>query len=282
MKKLIIASTIALCLSASLTQTAQASSYSADPEVKKSEKTNEAIGFGGGALAGAAIGGPVGALVGGVFGLLIADDVNGDNQLDNKNDELALANKNISIQQRDLLALQASINKMQQEQMIQLASFDDQNNVNWLNDLANFETNLQFKTASFLVEDIYKDQIKHLASILVSYPQLRVKVTGFADKRGDSEYNKALSEQRALAVKSLLVANNVDAKQIIVSGEGETDLGKTSVATSLANVPGNISHGTLEGTSENANTQLNREDLFFARKVNVSLLKPNEQLTAAN
>jgi peptidoglycan-associated lipoprotein len=272
MKKLIIATTIALCLNAAYTPLANASTYSAKPEQKKIEKTNEIIGFSSGAIAGAAVGGPLGAIVGGIFGILISDDVNDKSRLENANSTIAQADQSLKQQQQSIIALQTDIQKMQHQQMTQLASFDDQSNDTWLNQISHFETNLQFKTASFLVEDIYKSQLNSLASILLNYPQLKVKVSGFADNRGDYQYNKNLSEQRAQAVKDYLVNNHVKPTQISISGEGETTV--SAIKTNL-----------VDNTDLNVDQQqrsINSENLFFARKVNITLVNPNQQMTAAN
>jgi sortase system peptidoglycan-associated protein len=263
MKKLILATTIAMSLNAAFTPSASAGSYSADDEQKKIEKTNEAIGFGSGALAGAAVGGPLGAMIGAIFGILIADDVNDKDQLASANSRLELANNEVEQQQQNIIALQTNIQKMQHKQMVQLVSYNEASNDTWLNELSNLETNLQFKTASFIVEDVYKSQLNSLAAILSSYPQLKVKVTGYADNRGDSSYNKNLSEQRAEAVKRYLEENMVKPSQISISGEGETTVSSTT-------------------TSQGNDRIETREDLFFARKVNLSLVKPNQQMTAAN
>ncbi len=273
MKKLILATSIAFCLATGAAQNALASNKPQQPETKQSEKTNEMIGFGSGALAGGAVAGPLGAIIGGIFGIMIADDVNGDKQLKQANQALAQADHRATMQEQSVSALQTEIGAMQQQQMIQLAAFDEQSShqdsQQWLHDLTHFETNLQFKTASFLIADIYLEQLNSLASLLISYPQLSVKLTGFADQRGDSQFNKELSEQRAAAVKHYLVNNKVNSNQIHATGMGET----------------NINTLTLIGNTENnadKSNQSNIEDLFFARKVKVNLLKSSEHMTAAN
>jgi len=264
MKKLLVATTIAICLSNAFTPAAQASTYSDLPEQKNNEKTNEMIGFSSGAITGAAVAGPLGAIIGGVFGIMIADDINGDAQLGKAKENLAQATHSLALQQQSIIVLQTNLQKMQRQQMVQLAAYDEQTSDNWLNEIGNFETNLQFKTASFLVEDVYTSQLNSLASILTSYPKLKVKVTGFADKRGDSTYNKILSEQRAKAIKKYLIDNSVNADQINISGEGETSI--TAINVSV----------------DGKQSATNIEDLFFARKVNIRLIKPNQQMTAAN
>jgi len=49
----------------------------------------------------------------------------------------------------------------------------------------------------------------------------RFMVEGHTDDIGSAEYNQALSERRAAAVKSFLVDRGVDASRITVSGKGE-------------------------------------------------------------
>jgi sortase system peptidoglycan-associated protein len=262
MKKLLIASTIAVCLTGTFSSTVNANAHSSTVEQDRVEKTNEVIGIGTGALAGAAVGGPLGALIGGIFGVLVADDVNDKSRLDSANTKLMQAKQSMEKQQQNIIALKTSIQKIQNQQMVQLASNDEDSNNSWLSEMTNFETNLQFKTASYSLEDIYKNQLDNLALILSTYPQLKVKVTGYADKRGDSSYNKDLSEQRALAVKQYLIKNDVSEEQISIVGRGETGL---SLSTTSGKEP-----------------VVSIEDLFFARKVNLSFIGPKQQMTAAN
>lgn len=59
-------------------------------------------------------------------------------------------------------------------------------------------------------------------SIGQRYGAQQVRVMGFADSRGDKNYNKALSEQRAEAVKSYLVTNGkIAADRVSVEPMGE-------------------------------------------------------------
>jgi outer membrane protein OmpA-like peptidoglycan-associated protein len=61
-----------------------------------------------------------------------------------------------------------------------------------------------------------------VGSIGQRYPGSEVRVMGFADSRGDKSYNKALSEERAEAVKNYLVANGkIDATRLSVEPMGE-------------------------------------------------------------
>jgi outer membrane protein OmpA-like peptidoglycan-associated protein len=59
-------------------------------------------------------------------------------------------------------------------------------------------------------------------SIGQRYTTQQVRVMGFADSRGDKSYNKALSEQRAEAVKNYLVTNGkIAADRVSVEPMGE-------------------------------------------------------------
>ncbi|MFD2719135.1 OmpA family protein [Hymenobacter monticola] len=59
-------------------------------------------------------------------------------------------------------------------------------------------------------------------SIGQRYGTSQVRVMGFADSRGDKDYNKDLSEKRAEAVKNYLVSNgSIDAGRVSVEPMGE-------------------------------------------------------------
>jgi outer membrane protein OmpA-like peptidoglycan-associated protein len=80
-------------------------------------------------------------------------------------------------------------------------------------------------------------------SIGQRYGTRQVRVMGFADSRGDKSYNKALSEQRAEAVKNYLVNNGkIAADRISVEPMGEA----MPVAT----------NATAEGRQENRRVEI--------------------------
>ena len=59
-----------------------------------------------------------------------------------------------------------------------------------------------------------QDILKRQAAWLASYPDIRVLVPGNADERGTREYNLALGERRANAVKEYLVSLGVSASRV--------------------------------------------------------------------
>ena len=61
------------------------------------------------------------------------------------------------------------------------------------------------------------------ASIGQRYATQQIRVMGFADSRGDKNYNRALSEKRAEAVKNYLVnTSKIDAARVSVEPMGES------------------------------------------------------------
>lgn len=65
------------------------------------------------------------------------------------------------------------------------------------------------------------EQIRQNASVLVKDPSLQVQVEGHCDKRGTSEYNLALGEQRAKSVSAMLISFGADAKKVTIVSYGE-------------------------------------------------------------
>jgi peptidoglycan-associated lipoprotein len=59
-----------------------------------------------------------------------------------------------------------------------------------------------------------QDILKRQAAWLASYPNVRILIAGNADERGTREYNLALGERRANAVKEYLVSLGVSASRV--------------------------------------------------------------------
>lgn len=59
------------------------------------------------------------------------------------------------------------------------------------------------------------------AEFLLTHPSFNIVIEGHADERGTPEYNIALGERRALAVKSYLQGRGVPANQISVVSYGK-------------------------------------------------------------
>jgi peptidoglycan-associated lipoprotein len=59
------------------------------------------------------------------------------------------------------------------------------------------------------------------AQYLAINPQVTVRLEGHADERGSREYNLGLGENRANAIRSLMMAEGVSDNQMVVVSYGE-------------------------------------------------------------
>ena len=67
----------------------------------------------------------------------------------------------------------------------------------------------------------YNDLIAAQARRLVAHPALRVRLEGHTDERGSREYNIALGERRAQAVRRALLLQGVSDSQVVTVSYGE-------------------------------------------------------------
>ena len=65
--------------------------------------------------------------------------------------------------------------------------------------------------------------LNEIVDILARSPQLKLIVTGYADKTGDAAKNLLLSQQRANSVKQFLVNSGLSADRFITKYYGDRD-----------------------------------------------------------
>ncbi len=80
---------------------------------------------------------------------------------------------------------------------------------------------LQFETGSSKLTERSKDQVGTMAAILKAYPNVAIKIGGYTDNVGDSEFNLKLSDARALRVKEELTALGIAADRLESEGYGQ-------------------------------------------------------------
>lgn len=66
-----------------------------------------------------------------------------------------------------------------------------------------------------------RSKIDAVAKVLKSKPETKVQVEGHCDERGTEEYNRALGERRALAVREYLINSGISADRIFTISYGE-------------------------------------------------------------
>ena len=94
------------------------------------------------------------------------------------------------------------------------------------------ESKLRAEKIKFMYEDVYfkkghyglsseaQEIIKRKATWLINNPDLKVIIEGHTNNRGSKEYNFALGDRRAGAVKSFLIRHGVESPRLIAVSYG--------------------------------------------------------------
>jgi len=78
-----------------------------------------------------------------------------------------------------------------------------------------------FDFDSAAIKPTERSKIDAVAQVLKSKPNTKVQVEGHCDERGTEEYNRALGERRALAVREYLINAGISADRIFTISYGE-------------------------------------------------------------
>ena len=190
--------------------------------VKQKEQKNVLLGMGSGAAIGASVAGPVGGIIGSIVGIFIGDNVNNQSRADNLQAKLGQSESELLALQQEYHQTLTAFKQLKAEQSrIQVAPLEREVRPVDLSELLDSQANIQFKTASWKLEQHYVEQLDKVAEQLKQDHKLVVQLYGYADRRGDEDYNLALSEKRAEQVKHYLLSQGVQAVQIETAGYGE-------------------------------------------------------------
>ena len=85
-----------------------------------------------------------------------------------------------------------------------------------------FDSEILFPTNSSYLTEKAKADLKKLVDVLKQQGQVKIKVDGHTDKTGTPEYNKWLSDKRAVSVKTYAVSLGLPADIISTTGYGDT------------------------------------------------------------
>lgn len=211
MSKLIISGFIALCMFNIVAH--------ADPVPPDSEafRHKEGIGLGMGAVIGGLIAGPPGAIVGMAGGLWLGgNDQKKDETIAGLNEDLLNKDTNLVIMQGRFRDLQSSYGK----ELQQVAA---RNRLSSLQELSkSISLTVYFRTGSATINDDTGPRIEKLAAFLQQFPDIRLLVEGYADKRGTPDFNRKLGNQRARAVEAALLEAGIAPKRILTHSYGES------------------------------------------------------------
>lgn len=173
----------------------------------------ENIGVSAGAVIGVVAGGPVGLIVGAAIGAKIGDSFHDKSeQIDELHGTLSSSRETVAELETDLSQLSGQVTQLQKTAHPELVSLMQ----------AGIDMDLLFRTDETVLTDTTGDRLAQLASTLAQMPEVYVQLDGYADERGDAEYNYALSEKRVEFVRNLFIAAGVSPVRINSAAHGES------------------------------------------------------------
>jgi outer membrane protein OmpA-like peptidoglycan-associated protein len=175
---------------------------------KQSSSKQERIGVGSGLAIGALAGGPFGALIGAAAGAWLGDRYH---QQSVKNDMLE-ADLAQSTQERARLGTSVAEAHAQSAQLAEL-----------LERRTELETQVVFRTNESMLPPGAFEQLKKVGALASTMPEMRIRVSGYADARGTDEMNSMLSKERADAVAAVLAGEGIDPGRLVIEAHGETE-----------------------------------------------------------
>jgi outer membrane protein OmpA-like peptidoglycan-associated protein len=205
-----------------------AAALAAEPEHRPPQ---EPLGFVSGAVIGGFAAGPIGAIVGAGLGTWLGNRVHraGDAKraevqvaaLESDKSELQ-TEKSALLTEKSQLAqtnqtLSAKLDDMSQKVAVVQAAKEDASGV-----LDGLQGDVLFRTGSAEITPDIAHQIQVLAQAVAKSPELKIRVDGYADPRGTIDTNIKLSQDRANAVRDLLLASGVNEEVLEVNAYGKS------------------------------------------------------------
>lgn len=217
---------ITLAMASSLLITAANPAYANEPNTG-SDSNRQYIGTGIGAVAGALVAGPVGFITGGLIGNLAGRH----DATSRKSPEQPVAEEIMQVPAPALAAPETEVSAASAESVIvaqagDIDSIIDESNVDASSKLKDIlinemEIDVLFISGSTTVEDYYQQRIRMISSLLQQMPGIHVYLDGYSDRRGDSDTNLELANQRLDSVRKQLVQTGIDNSRIHINAFGE-------------------------------------------------------------
>jgi outer membrane protein OmpA-like peptidoglycan-associated protein len=201
------------------------------PATHKAATPHEPVGFVTGGVIGAFAAGPVGAVIGAGLGTWLGNRVHRASEatkaeasvaaLQTDKAELqtetsALLNEKIQLTETNR-TLAAQLDDLTQKVKTAQSARQDASEV-----LDGLQGEVLFRTGSAEITPEIAHQIQVLAEAVAKSPALKVRVDGYADRRGSVDTNLKLSEDRANAVRDLFLAAGISGDVLEVNAYGKS------------------------------------------------------------
>lgn len=190
------------------------------PVYAEGPSREEGAGIGLGVVIGGAAGGPVGAFIGAAIGAKVGDELHQrDKDVDSLTASLNGSQSRVTTLEKNVSALNGEIRSMDGE-LKEIRDFAKPELLALLS--AGIEMDLLFRTDEDVLADTTGGKLSQLAASLAGNPDIRIRLDGYADERGDAAYNQELSLRRVEHVRDLLVSNGIPSSRISTDAHGES------------------------------------------------------------
>ena len=166
-------------------------------------------GFASGAVIGAAAGGPIGAIVGATVGAVMGE------RSHKKSEQLARRKAEAALLATELETINGSLTSLSGK-------------------AGSVGSTVQFRTGETGVRDSDKARLARLGALVAGLQDVRVRVSGFADARGDETLNMTLSQERAEMVARELEKAGIPKERLVIEAMGERFASNAAVADDQA------------------------------------------------
>ena len=165
--------------------------------------------FTSGAIIGGAAAGPIGAVVGASLGAYMGE------RSHKKSEALAARRAEAALLASEVDTLNSSLTSIESK-------------------AGEVGSTVQFRTGQTAVRDNDRARIAKLGALVAGLKDVRVRVSGYADSRGDDALNLSLSQERAEMVARELEKAGVPKERMIIEAMGERFASSESVADDQA------------------------------------------------
>ena len=182
----------------------------------------ETIGIGSGGVVGAAAGGPVGFIAGAAIGAWLGDQFHQQGRARDEFEQNWMTSETRVTELDDLLQDAEQQVSTMHSQVTTLETALRRETAQLRTAVRNaLDVQVLFRTDEDTLPDETRQRLVRLAGVLAELDDMLVVIEGYADSRGGTDHNDALSAQRAAAVMETLIRAGVPAGQISVSSYGE-------------------------------------------------------------
>jgi len=193
--------------------------FAAAPAYAEPASKEENVGTGTGAIIGAVAGGPVGFVIGAAIGAKVGDKMHKKNTaIDDLNVSLDDSRSEVVALEYEVDSLHGNVDALSAE-LARIQSIDRPALVNLMQ--AGIAMDLLFRTDEHVLADTTGARLAELAGSVAAMTDIYVQLDGFADERGESDYNLALSQKRVEFVRDQLIDAGIHPSRIRIAAHGE-------------------------------------------------------------